>query len=348
MANDPQAPAQAPSQPQSQLSALAVKRDTADVVAAKVHQLQQAGELALPANYAVVNALKSAWLILQTVQDSNGKLALTTCTKDSIYNTMLDMVVQGLNPAKKQCYFIPYGGQLTLQRSYFGDEQVVRNIRPDVDVYSAVIYDGDDLKTQLERGRTRVTRHVQAFANIDPAKILGAYCIIEDGAGNIISSALMTIAQIRESWRKSKTYKAEGGNSFHHTQPDQACLRTVIRRACKPVINSSNDAWLLQAVQREEMAAEAEMDEEARANANGDVIDVGPPAEPSELASEVADDRSAQPAALPAEEAETPSPARQTGAPKPGKTPAPATPARQQTLGVGGQATAAAAAGPGF
>lgn len=338
-------------QQHSQNTLAIIKRDTADVVAAKVHQLQQAGELALPQNYAVVNALKSAWLKLQSVETADHQLALMVCSKDSIYNAMLDMVIQGLNPAKNQLYFIAYGKTLVCQRSYFGDEQMVRNIRPDVDIFYQVIYEGDEFEHAIDHGKSRVVKHVQQFKNIDPAKILGAYCVIEDREGRIINGVVMTIGQIRQSWKQSKTYKEQGGNTFHHAQPDQACLRTVIRRCCKPVINSSSDAWLLQAVQREEIAAEAEMEEEATINANGQIIDV----EPADAAQESgAAEPTASPA--PATQPETPASAPEAvGAPTPAHeakdAPKPngqrgAT--RQQTLGVGETAPAPAAAGPGF
>jgi len=97
-----------------------VKKDTVDIVAAKVREFQERGELDLPPNYSPENAMKSAWLILQNTFDKNKKPVLHACTKDSIANSLLDMIVQGLNPAKKQCYFIAYGNQLVCQRSYFG------------------------------------------------------------------------------------------------------------------------------------------------------------------------------------------------------------------------------------
>lgn len=106
-----------------------VKRDTVDVVAEKVRQFQERGEIHFPANYSPENAMKSAWLLLQTVQDKNYKPALETCTKDSIANSLLDMVVQGLNPAKKQGYFIVYGTKLTFQRSYFGTMAVTKMLQ---------------------------------------------------------------------------------------------------------------------------------------------------------------------------------------------------------------------------
>jgi recombination protein RecT len=105
-----------------------VKKDTVDIVAAKVKQFQENGELHFPANYSPENAMKSAWLILQTIKDRNQKPALEVCTRDSVANALLDMVVQGLNPAKKQCYFIVYGNQLVCQRSYFGTMAVTKRV----------------------------------------------------------------------------------------------------------------------------------------------------------------------------------------------------------------------------
>src|SRR5690606_7999563 len=62
----------------------------------------------------------------------------------------------------------------------------------------------------------------------------------------------------------------------HNTFPDQMALRTVIRRACKAVINSSSDDYLLlhHMHRSDELAAEAE----AAEYANGPVIEVEPEA----------------------------------------------------------------------
>lgn len=96
------------------------ERNITDNVLNKVRKFQQDGQIYFPNNYSPENALKSAWLKLQEVKDKNGKLALDVCTKPSIANALLNMIIQGLNPMKNQCYFIPFGNQLTLMRSYFG------------------------------------------------------------------------------------------------------------------------------------------------------------------------------------------------------------------------------------
>src|SRR5690606_24667209 len=104
-----------------------VKKDTVDVVAEKVRQFQERGEIHFPTNYSPENALKSAWLVLQETKDKNGKPVLQSCTKNSIANALLNMVVQGLTPAKQQGYFIAYGQQLVFQRSYFGTMAVTKS-----------------------------------------------------------------------------------------------------------------------------------------------------------------------------------------------------------------------------
>lgn len=255
-----------------------LKQKTVDVVAAHVRKLQEAGELQLPPNYSAVNALKSAWLILQEIRDKNGKPVLQACTRESIINALLDMVVQGLNPVKKQCYFVPFGNKLVCMRSYFGDMAVVKRVLPNADIWFGVVYEGDDFEYTIDRGRRRIVKHHQKVENIHHDKILAAYCVIDPGDGGDPYTEIMSIDQIKKSWKQSQTYRENGGNTPHHTFTDQMCIRTVVRRACKYVINASSDDYLFlyHANRADEVAAEAEMETEVAANANGRVIDVEP------------------------------------------------------------------------
>lgn len=253
-----------------------MKRDTVDVVAARIRTLMQDRELHLPPDYSAENALKAAWLVLQETRDKTGQPVLAVCTKDSIANSLLDMVVQALTPAKKQCYFIAYGTTLVCQRSYFGDMALVKRILPNADIYFGVVYEGDEFEFELDRGRRVITKHSQKIENMQPDKIVAAYCVIEPGDGRPAHTEIMTWDQIKRSWRQSKTYKEQGGDTPHHAFPDQMALRTVIRRACKTVINSSSDDYLLlhHMHRSDALAAEAEMDAEVAVNANREVIDV--------------------------------------------------------------------------
>lgn len=76
--------------------------------------MNQENGLKLPANYAVGNALKSAFFALKSSNDGDliQIAAHVPETKTSIANALMDMVVQGLTPAKTQVYFIKYGNKV--------------------------------------------------------------------------------------------------------------------------------------------------------------------------------------------------------------------------------------------
>jgi len=252
-----------------------VKKETVDLVASKVREFVTNKELNLPANYAVENALKSAWLLLQgmTVKVNNNEVSvLDHCTKDSIANSLLDMVVQGLTPSKKQVYFIPYGKTLSCQRSYFGAMAVTKNVSGAKDIYAQVVYKSDEFEYEIFKGCKRVTKHVQKLENIKNAEIVAAYCVIEvdDNPSHNITD-IMTIEQIKVSWAKGKM-----GNSVQNAFSEEMAKRTVINRACKPIINSSNDNHLLmETFDRIENASdENSVAEEISQNANSEIIDI--------------------------------------------------------------------------
>ena len=253
---------------------IAVRGEVVEDVGKQIETLQKKGKLTLPGNFVVQNALMSAWLILQETVDKNRLPVLQSCSRSSIVNSLLDMVIQGLNPAKKQCYFIAFGKRLTCMRSYFGSMAIVKNLAGAKDVYGEIIYVGDEFRYEIERGSKKVISHEQKFANIDPEKIAGAYCIItfEDGRE---FTEIMDIEQIKKAWKKSKMDpEREGGT--HKEFPEEMAKRTVIQRACKRYINSSSDdALLLAALNRtDEISTEEEVSTEIKEKANKEVIDI--------------------------------------------------------------------------
>lgn len=251
-----------------------IKRDVVDVVNKKVQEFVSRGELHLPPNYSVENAMKSAWLILQGTVDKDKKPVLQVCTRDSIANALLDMAVQGLNPAKKQGYFIAYGKQLVFQRSYFGTMAVTKRVAGAKDIFAEVVYKGDEFEYSIERGNKVITKHVQRIENVDSSNIVAAYCTIFFDDGRQFTD-VMTWAEIQKAWSKSKMNPEKEG-STHKEFPQEMARRTVINRACKRYLNSSDDSSLLMRhVKRaDEVAAEAEVEAEIEENANGEYIDV--------------------------------------------------------------------------
>lgn len=219
-----------------------MQKNISDQVLARIKSFEQVG-LQLPANYAVDNALKAAWLVLQETEDRNHNKALDVCTKESVANSLLDMTLQGLSVAKKQGYFIVYGNKLNFQRSYFGTVAVaLRTGKIKEEPVANIIYEGDDFVYTIDSatGRKKVVKHEQKIENIDNSKIKAAYCIIqrEDGESDL---EIMTIKQIHDAWNQSPT---KGKSPAHTNFTDQMCKKTVINRACKMIINSSDDAWL--------------------------------------------------------------------------------------------------------
>jgi recombination protein RecT len=258
-----------------------IKKDTVDIVAERIRAFQNKGEIHFPINYSPENALKSAWLILQSTTDKNGKPALEVCTKDSIANALLDMVIQGLNPSKKQCYFVVYGNKLICQRSYFGSMYLAKEMAGAKNIYAQVVYKGDEFEYEIVKGRKKVIKHIQKIENISNNNIIAAYCVIEFDDGRSDYTEIMTIEQIKQAWKQSVLHPVdEKGNiktgTTHEKFTEEMAKKTVINRACKALINSSNDSNLfLRAFNRsDEEIAEHELEEEIKENANKELIDV--------------------------------------------------------------------------
>lgn len=252
-----------------------MKRTTVDAVTDRVRGLLESRELHLPKGYSAENALKAAWLVLQEVTDKAGKPALSVCTQNSIANSLFSMVVQGLDPMKKQAYFIVRGTQLTMQRSYFGTIASAKRMAGVVDVYAEAVYEGDEFEYEIDRGVKRVTMHKQSLASIDPSKLVGAYAVVDLGPDRPQVTEIMAMAQIKQSW--SKGY----ANGPQKDQPDEMARRTVINRALKRYINASSDDHLGLFVDHFNRSdsdgperAEYEVAEEAGALANRQLVDV--------------------------------------------------------------------------
>lgn len=198
-------------------------------VATRIQEMQKEGLMIAP-NYSVSNALSSAYYALK---NSNSGNLLEKCTPESVYNALLDMVTQGLSPAKTQCYFVPYGSTVKLTRSYFGTMKVVKQLPEVKDIYAEVIYEGDKFQIKNENGRKVFVSHETDWMNADNP-IVGAYCIIEKVDGEKILT-VMTKKEIDKSWSKSRNKVVQ--SEF----PQEMAKRTVINRAAKQFFNTSDD-----------------------------------------------------------------------------------------------------------
>lgn len=239
---EPKTTTQAPPTKEVQLKVF--QEQTVNKVLKQVTEMQEVGAIDLPGDYSVPNALKAAWFTLMVTEDRNKKPVIETCTPASICNSLLEMVTQGLNPAKKQCAFIAYGNILQLQREYFGTIALAKRYYPTIDRVTAnVIYEKDVFKYEINpiTGLRKVIEHSQVLENIDPDKIKGAYAtiIFTDGTSEMEP---MTMAQVRKAWGQGA---ANGSSPAHKNFPDQMAKKSVINRILKPYINASDDSELV-------------------------------------------------------------------------------------------------------
>lgn len=229
------APVQLPSQSNTALKEMQEK--TVNAVMKQVEELQQTGGLVLPKDYNVNNALKSAWIYIQTIETRTKQKAIDVCTKLSICNCLLEMVIRGQHP-KKHCYFIPCGNSLEYWERYTGKVLRAKRDTKIQDVVAQIVYEGDKfIYTVDENGYYQLVSHETAIENINPDKIKAAYAVViyKDGSKHL---EIMTIDQIRKSWQQGA---ARGTSGAHQNFTDQMCKKTVIARACKIELDSATD-----------------------------------------------------------------------------------------------------------
>lgn len=242
-----------------------VKEGTIDSVLNRVHELENGG-LKLPANYSAENAVRSAWLILQETQTMSKKPVLEACSRTSVASALMEMVVSGLDPMKKQCYFIAYGDKLTLTPSYFGNVLVAKRAGMK-DVKAMLIRKDDQFEYSIdEKGKMILTKHIQPFENLNKP-VIGSYAVVEFADGST-DMDVMTIEEIKESWKQGAT---KGNSPAHRNFEGEMAKRTVIQRAIKIFVNSSDDTHLFDG---QEMRTEIDshVDHTIEENANKEAI----------------------------------------------------------------------------
>lgn len=208
-----------------------------------LQSLNESGNLDLPKDYSMENAIKGASLKLQLLVDKDGRPALDVCTSTSVVNSMIAMVIDGLNVWKGQGYFIVYDGKLQWQRDYRGNVLRAKRDADVKEVNAQIIYDGDDFTYVVDAatGRQRVVKHETKLDNQDVQKIRGAYAIVvfNDGTSEL---EVMTMPQIKQSWMQGQ---AKGNSPAHLKFPDEMAKKTVINRAIKILVGSSDDSEII-------------------------------------------------------------------------------------------------------
>ena len=208
----------------------------------KIAALQKGG-ITVPKGFSADNQIYLAFLKLSSMEDpKTHQPILQTVTPQSVANALLTMCLKGLSMEKGQCTFIRYGRELQFQQMYHGTVALAKRYGAD-DPQAQVIYEGDEFEYEInpQTGKKRVIRHVQRLENIKGDKIVGAWCLIPY-AGHPEKDPkveVMTMDEIRRSWMQGAT---RGERRAHRNFPQEMAKKTVIGRACKLFVSTSDDS----------------------------------------------------------------------------------------------------------
>jgi recombination protein RecT len=245
-----------------------VKKDISTQVLAKIDTFQKSGELTIPKDYNVENALKSAYIMLSDPKNN----ILEKCNKSSIAEALLKMVVYGVSPIKKQCYFIPYADKLECSISYAGNVAIAKRYGKLKSIKANAIFEGDTFEFEVDSvtGRRKIVNHKQTLESVGSNKIKGAYAVYQLTDGTI-DVEVMSINQIQSAWNQGGS---KGNSTAHKNFADQMAMKTVINRACKLLISSSDDSVLYDPLEDEKVidVTDANVQHEIKENANKEVL----------------------------------------------------------------------------
>lgn len=245
-------------------TAVAVKKDISTQVLAKIETFQKSGELTLPRDYNPENALKSAYILLSDPKND----ILSKCSKESVAEALLKMVVYGVSPIKKQCYFIPYGDKLECSISYAGNIVTAKRYGKLKSIKANAIFEGDEFEFEVDAvtGRRKVVKHKQTLESVGSNKVKGAYAVYELTDGTI-DVEVMSISQIQAAWGQGGS---KGNSPAHRNFMDQMACKTVINRACKLLISSSDDSVLYDPLEEDKVidVTDANVQHEIKTEAN--------------------------------------------------------------------------------
>lgn len=247
-----------------------VKNDISAQVLSKIDAFQKSGELTLPKGYNAENALKSAYIILSDPKNN----ILAKCDKSSVAEALLKMVVYGVSPIKKQCYFIPYGEKLECSISYAGNIAIAKRYGNLKTIKGNAIFEGDTFEFGVDQttGHRKIIKHIQTLESVGSNKIKGAYAVFELNDGSV-DVEVMSINQIQTAWNQGGS---KGNSPAHKNFADQMAIKTVLNRACKLLISSSDDSVLYDPLEEDTFidVTSENVKHEIKTHANKEIIDI--------------------------------------------------------------------------
>lgn len=231
----------------------------------------------IPNNYSYRNAIQQARYLLEKPIESGknqGKTILEICSPESILRSVMEMAQKGLNPDKKQCYFIPYGNTCTLSVSYQGNIAMAKRAGADIgDVYGYAVYKDDELSLDydIKSGTINITNYKPNPSKWSKNNIVGAFAVIIDSKGNVKYTEYMTMEQIKDAWSMGT---AKGNSPAHKNFPDQQAIKTVKSRAVKSFVNTSDDSDIVNEEEKTILYTDKEFENQLNKYANKKTLEI--------------------------------------------------------------------------
>jgi len=149
---------------------------------------------------------------------------LRLCTRESLFECLLDLSQLGLEPDGRKAHLVPYGNKCTLIIDYKGLVELARRSGELSDIHADIVKENDSF--EYAYGSNSYLKHHPCLA--DRGKVVAAYSFVKlkDGEQSFEVMSLVEIERIR-----SKSPAAKSGPWV--TDWDEMAKKTVFRRHSK-------------------------------------------------------------------------------------------------------------------
>ncbi|MGC6586575.1 recombinase RecT [Paenibacillus sp. Dod16] len=153
---------------------------------------------------------------------------IENCSPNSVVRTLIKGAFLGLDFFNKECYAIPYGGNVQFQTDYKGEIKLAKKYatNPIKDIFAKVVRVGDEFSEEIIAGQQTVNFKPLPFNN---GEIMGAFAVVlyKDGSMMYDTMSKEDIENTRMTYSKQpkgKTWEKSTGEMYK---------KTVLRRLLK-------------------------------------------------------------------------------------------------------------------
>lgn len=194
-----------------------------------LNSLLKSKQDALPKDFNETRFLQNCMTVLQDTYN------IENCQPISIARTLLKGAFLGLDFFQKECYAIPYKGELQFQTDYKGETKLAKkySIREIKDIYAKVVKEGDLFEEEIKSGQQSINFKPLSFNN-NP--IIGAFAVVlyQDGGMEYETMSTQEIETIKENFSQ-KSYKTGEFSKAWVKTPGEMYKKTVLRRLVKKI-----------------------------------------------------------------------------------------------------------------